>query len=317
MRNRQAGPFQKIFNSFIGIIIGIILLPVSLYVLYTGENLTDYASIVEKASLIEANKPSGEGTLVKFRGPIKEGDFIKSAYFDGDLLNIIEIVEEYDEEIRKDSKGRKKKRREWDDISRDEESASYITLGDIKVDLRNADIRGEMELTVMHKGRGDTDWIKGSPSSSPPIGTRRLTVKGVPAIGEFTVVGKLSGGKISDGEAFFVTPETMSELVKNLKGEQNFKYWLLKVVSFFLFWIGLNLLIGPALAILDVADDFLPFLKFATSGISAGLMFVTAVIAFAVVLITTLLIKLFWVIVALVFLGGALCVYIFITKSKS
>ena len=125
-----------------------------------------------------------------------------------------------------------------------------------------------------------------------------------------------SNGKIVEGEVFFVTPEPMNTLVTNLKAEQNTRYWILKFISFILFWIGLNLIIGPLLAILDVADDFLPFLKFATRGVSSLLLFITAVIAFIVVLVMTLLIKLFWLLIVLSIIGVGVFVYIAISKTK-
>ena len=50
---KRQGPIQKIINSFVGIIIGIILLPLSLGLIYYGENLKDYAKIVENTPLIE------------------------------------------------------------------------------------------------------------------------------------------------------------------------------------------------------------------------------------------------------------------------
>lgn len=137
-----------------------------------------------------------------------------------------------------------------------------------------------------------------NPGAEPFVGAQRVEVTGIPWGVELTVVGECRGGTIASGSERpkdFLLIAAMSEkaLVDALATEDAMVKWLGRVAMFVLLWIGQMLVLGPLTALLGSIPWVGDFLGGATSLI---LGLVTGLLAFALTLLTVLLIKLWWAI---------------------
>ncbi|MEO0107110.1 MAG: TMEM43 family protein [candidate division WOR-3 bacterium] len=158
-----------------------------------------------------------------------------------------------------------------------------------------------------------TDYIfigKGT-FDNPQVGDIRLRFEAVQTGISVTLFGKKQGENIiaylhkGRDRLFRALSGTREEAIATLKTEHKMIGWFLRIVGFLLMWIGLNLILGPIGAILDI----LPFLGNLSRGIIGVITFLVALVLSIVTILISMifhnlvaLIIFIIVVVALIFL---------------
>lgn len=132
-------------------------------------------------------------------------------------------------------------------------------------------------------------------NSYPPTKTREV-VEGIPADQTMLVIGETNNGYIRSGDPFIVSNKTDAEVVADVKSAENLKFWLIKGAAWFFIASGLTALFGPIFALLNI----LPGLGSALSGL---VFFINAIIAAVIVALGSLVIKFWYVFLALIVVG--------------
>jgi hypothetical protein len=133
-------------------------------------------------------------------------------------------------------------------------------------------------------------------SSTPELGDYRIVVNYLALDTELLVIGEISGSTISGGETFIVSNKSDADLVGDLKTAETTMYWVMKGGAWLLLTFGLLMMIGPILSLLD----FIPIAGQAANCVAS---IVAAIIAAGIVLAATLIIKFWYICIALAVLG--------------
>ncbi len=288
-------------GAVFGVIFGILLVPLGLYLTYHGEiKLVNHGKVFDGVEMMEPEAAgSMDGQLVKISGQ-PEGNFISLPEWDGQALYFRDTVEEYEEET--DAEGEvteewntKETRSEWADFS----------LGPIEVRPGdNAKPVGEDEVYSAYKKKFETAFHVGTDSSSPQVGDRRRTIDVLDASKPVIVLGEMSGGSIQSGGptgSFVVSTLNEGATSQALHTEYKITYWLMKGGAVLAIFVGIMLIFGP----LTWLVGHVPFVGESLSCGFAAIAFVIAVVCVGVI---TIFIKAFWILVILAVLGIAFVV---------
>ena len=155
-------------------------------------------------------------------------------------------------------------------------SAKPVTLTDT---MLNAGARGKVKRAsdkYLYAGYGSID--------NPGLGDVRISYQAVVPTSNVTLYGERHGKEIQSydwkGEVtlFRIIEGTHKEALKTMHGEHVTMTWILRLVGFFLMWMGLSSVLGPIHAIMDIV----PFIG------SAG-RFVVGLVLFPVALVLSLI----------------------------
>ncbi|MDD3647907.1 MAG: TMEM43 family protein [Candidatus Dojkabacteria bacterium] len=131
---------------------------------------------------------------------------------------------------------------------------------------------------------------------TPDIGDERLVVEYLPIETEMLVVGEISGTTVSGGDTFIVSNKSDSELLSDLKTEETTMYWVMKGAVWLMLTFGLLMILSPILSLLD-------FIPVAGKAASCVATIVAAVISAGIVIAGTLIIKYWFLCIALAVIG--------------
>ena len=247
---------EKGFLSILFLILGVFFIGWSIYIFYEAKHAVDYASIVANAPVIDPANPSVDNQLVKFRAPISKGDFIKCEYKDGDFLEIQTLFYKYVEQEETRNKRRVKVQR-WDHIYTDIKRAHNIEFGKISLVSGAAEFKTDLyDLATFYKLPDGSDWTSDFDYNPVPLGSEKKEVRGIYGTGDLTVVGMLVNGKISGGDPFIITPQTIDDLIASMKKEQVDDYSFRRFCSFALFLLGLASIVPSLITLNKLRHDY-------------------------------------------------------------
>lgn len=140
-------------------------------------------------------------------------------------------------------------------------------------------------------------------ASTPMVGDMRVSYTYVPSEVTGSVVGSWDGNQIAGhyyGETDYFLGAfagSLKDFQATLQGKHNTMSWVIRIASFFMMWIGLNMLLGPVILLIGSV----PFLGDVGKGVISLL---TGVLAFVLWILTFLLANLWLVLIVLAIIGG-------------
>ena len=173
-----------------------------------------------------------------------------------------------------------------------------------------SDCRHELDMTTCldvcvelcdFKSYGEYVEVKSGQSVSPDLGDYRIVVDYLPVESDILVVGEISGSSVSGGDTFIVTNKTDAELLNDLKTSETTAYWLMKAGALVLLTLGILMILSPILSLLD-------FIPVAGKAASCVATVIALLVSLAIVVSGTLVIKYWFVCIALAVIGVAILV---------
>lgn len=327
----SSNPIARKFREFKGKIGGIcaapILIIIAFVLLFGSERIAKKSAVVENLELEKATEVTADDGMHKIQGiPIIENaatapELGTVLYYDYEIEEYREVEETETETVTRIENGKEIE----DTVERtklvekwvEEESGSKwgsFSLGEYIIEPDGAKMELDLSTKTYYEDMGMYVELGSGRSVTPDLGDRRLVVNYLPLDDELVVVGEVSGTTISGGDVFIISNKSAGELVDELKSEENMFYWVMKVGSWVLFTVGILSLLGPILALVD----FIPLVgKSATCAASV----VAAIIAAGIVLAGTIVIKYWFICLALLLLvlfgGIAFAVILMSRKSKA
>lgn len=317
--NPIARKFRNLKGSIAGIGCGPILMILALGTLFYGEKFQRSSKIVEQLSLETAQEVTATEGLHKMSGkPVvstpanapEVGDalyysFAKQQYqeveeTEYETVTTIENGQEVEEEIE-----RVKVVEKWVDLETENKWAEF-KLGNYNVKTAGADLRLDLARKEYREDMGLYHELSSGMSITPEIGDYRKVIEYLTSDTELLIVGQISGSTISSGgEVFIITTKSDAELLSSMKTEETTLYWVSKGASWLLLTIGLLLILGPILSLLD-------FIPIAGQAANCAATIIAAVISVGIVLAGTLIIKFWWACLALSVIGIVVLVVLLI-----
>ena len=200
----------------------------------------------------------------------------------------VEVTEEIDEEV-------------WAWETMDSESAwAQVKLGTISIDPKACNIGALKWQTVHSDEYEDTD-----------TGYKlQESVKVLYANTNVWLAAEFEGGQVIDQPDFYrITTGTMDDMVASAHSEEEGKRWVTIILSVVLWTISLNLILGPAMILINIIP-----IKQISGAIRGVLTFVSLLIACVITFITYVFIRYWWVIALLL---AALIVYVIYSANKN
>lgn len=292
----SSNPIARYFRNFMksvgGVFIGILLFIGSFGVMWYSENFTEHSKVVEALPMSGASALV-EGT-VKFEGPLTVSEYVyskpdsKQALYYNYLqekceLEVYQVTETVTRNGQDIEQTVEKERNVWK--GEPVKQWAKFSIGGIPV---NADTsKNKLQLTEFSK-QGDF-----SDGTCVLDSVRHKTEGFIAASGTtLLVVGDFLGGSVSGGETFIVSDMGNDALIAKLQAEEKAAFWILKALAAVMFAFGLTLIVSPVLMLLN----FFP-------GLGKALQFVvfliSLVLGIVVVLISTIILKLWWLILIL------------------
>lgn len=343
--NPIARKFRDIGSAFKGIGFGFVLLVVGIVLVYFSvRGVKEYSKVVEALPMQETTTETNSG-LVKTKGELFSNTPITFEYKNCSsilgckqpsleskkLENILyvsatwqryEIVKEVRTETRtKTENGQDiqetveitEYNEKWVDKKTDEKWAGGIMLDNIKLAPENAQIKLNYQTSEDNKvfidGAGEINNYGQQASSE--IGNTRIQIKYIPNnLKEIIVVGNLSNNQMVDGEPFILTNMSDSELVESLKSSENTQRLVMRVLAWLALTIGFAMIIAPIMEIVEIV----PVLG---NSIKSFAGIVGAVVSLVIVIAGVLIIKYWYIILALGILILGLIVFAIIKKLSS
>lgn len=148
----------------------------------------------------------------------------------------------------------------------------------------------------------------GNSLQNPQIGDMRISYHVIPLEIETTILGKLKGDKIStyidknNKKTYRLFYGTSESAISQLRSEYLVEIWMFRVFGLFFMWVGLLLLFGPIITLLDI----IPILGSLGNAITLLLTFITALILSIITIIVSMIFH------SLIALLIAICVTIFL-----
>lgn len=143
----------------------------------------------------------------------------------------------------------------------------------------------------------------------PQVGDVRVSYRGLPQNSQVTVFGKQEGSQLNpfitnrQDRLYRAFLSDRDSAIATMNSEYTAITWILRLVGFFMMWIGLGMLFGPISAFLDV----LPFLGNLGRGMIGFVTFAVAFVLSAItILISVILHNILAMIVVLLLLVGGI-----------
>jgi hypothetical protein len=245
---RSAG--SQISSRLGGILIGLILIIISFFVVWHSENLEKSSAAIKKFPLLSAEQAVGKSGMVKIQGlvtstPIKNAKDPRDLLYYHQTREELEMVKSTETETRvvtKDGQDieqtieREVEKPEW--VSKlDEEKWAPIVLAN-KIGITKPEAaRRILNLTSIFSDVQEKV---------------RENVGGVLANEPLIVIGEINNDMISGGHPFIISNLSDLALIASLESSESTAWWLWKLATLLLFGIGLYLLLGPVLLVLDI-----------------------------------------------------------------
>lgn len=304
-----------------------ILILVAVGLLFYSEGFHKSSEVLKDLSLQKATEVAGQSGLKMISGDIKISEGLEAPGV-GKVL-YYDLVKETYEEVEEKEYNTRTKVENGEEIEETVETTKLVEkwvtkekvegkwagfgLGEIEIVPDKANLRIDFKKKQFKENEAGE--LTEASGSSPKIGDKRVIVNYLPVDAKLIVIGELKNDRIADGSEFIITDKTVDQLMSDVKGEETFWYWFLKFMIWLLFTIGMTSIVGPILALLD----FIPLVGSAAKTV-AGI--ISAVIAFIIVLIASLLIKFWWLflIVAVLAVAGMVALLLYLwskLKKKS
>lgn len=297
---RKAG--SQISSRIGGVLVGLVLIIISLVVVWKSENLVKSSAVVKSLPLIQAEQAVGKTGLVKVQGRVnsmpisspkdprqllyyhqtrEELEMVKSTEIETKVVtqNGQDVEQTIEKEVEKP---------EW--VSKfDEAKWAPIVLAD-KITVNNpANAQAKLNLTSIFSDTQEKV---------------REEVRGVLATENLIVIGEINNNVIDGGQPFIISNQSDSALIASLESSENIIWWLYKLATALLFGIGLYLLLGPVLLLLDI----IPILGNLGKGI---ILIASLLIGVLFTLFSSLIIN-YWYIVLIIII--AVVIYLFTAR---
>ncbi len=155
--------------------------------------------------------------------------------------------------------------------------------------------------------QGKYIYVGGFSMDDPIVGDTRISFTAIPSGKTVTAFGKLDGDKISpfvnkDGKTLYEARTTgFEESVVAMEKEHTMSLWFLRILGFFMMWIGLKMVLAPLSVLLDVLP-ILGHISRGAVGLVTGLL--SIVLSIVTILVSMLLHNIYAVIVAAVLAAG-------------
>lgn len=326
----SANPIARKFRDIKGKVGGICAAPIlgilAFLLLFGGEKLGKSSEVVENLDLEQATEVTADSGMHKIQGQpeIVEAalapELGKVLYYKYTQQEYKEVEEKETETVTKVENGkdveetieRTKLVDKWVDGETGSEWAIF-KLGNYTVVPSGAKMEIDVESKTFYENYlGDYEEGSAGRVDTPDIGDRRMIVEYLPVDEEMLVVGEISGSTIKSGETFIISNKGDEELISDLKSSENAIYWMMKIGSWLFFTLAILSLLGPILALVD----FIPLVgKSATCAASI----VAGILSFIIVLAGTLIIKFWFVFLAMMALvfGLLIVILVFVLTKKS
>jgi VIT1/CCC1 family predicted Fe2+/Mn2+ transporter len=308
--NPIAKKFRNLKGSITGVGCGPILIVLALGILFYGEKFQRSSKIVEQLSLETAEEVtateglhmmSGKPTVTTPAEAPEVGNVLYYYYAKQEYQEVEET--EYEtvtgvengQEVEEDIE-RVKIVEKWVDKETESKWAEF-KLGNYEVKTAGADLKLDLSKKEYREDLGVYYELTSAMSSTPALGDYRLVVDYLTIDEELLVVGQISGSTISSGgEVYIITTKTDAELLSDMKTEETAIYWVTKGATWLLLTIGLLMMIGPILSLLD-------FIPIAGQAANCAASVIAAVISVGIVLAGTLIIRYWWICLGLSVIG--------------
>ena len=294
-------------GAVLGVLLGLIMIPVGFYVAYHGEaRLVDHSKVFES---VEMSSPEAavamDGELVKFSGE-PQGQFLTIPQAGGEFLYWTRQLEEYVEE--EDSDGNVEYR--WRSRQSETHWVDAFEIGSISVRPDGAHPVGRREVYSAYKRRYETSFRESTQPGTPEVGDQRETIDVLRASTPAIVLGEMSNGSVQGGSSFIVSTLNEQQTQETLRSEYVAAYWGLKAGAVALIFFGIMSVFGP----LTKLVGYVPLVG---DGLSCA--FSAAAFVFAVVSVTiiTVFMQAFWVLVALALLAVAFMIFRGVTTPRN
>ena len=202
----------------------------------------------------------------------------------------VEITEEVEEEVW-----------EWETLESDEDWAQF-KLGTITIDPQKCKI-GELKWQQVYKDEYE-DYDTGYKI--------RETCEVMYANVSVILAAEFAGGQVVDKPDFYrITTGSMDDMVAKAHGEEEGQRWMLIVLSVILWTISMNLILGPAMILINIIP-----IKEISGAVRGVLTFVSLIIACLITFVTYVAIRYWWVIVLALLALTAFVIYS-VNKNRS
>jgi len=338
---------SNILDSFVGLLVGILIFLVSFWVLWTNEGSVDLAQIAKQSIPISVRVVgnAANGKFVSLSGKLTTEDKVSDSQYgqNGDYLVLnrkVEMfawVEKAKSETKDEmgggsatkttytyAKGWTAAPKETSDFKYPEghenpapavQNESFIAktakIGEYSVDPRTIELPSSKPLAGQYRfaGRGSLP--------SPQVGDVRISYSALENNFNVTAFGKLDGGDLvpyyftADKSLYRAVRGSRDSALAALAAEHKAAVWTIRIVGFLMMWLGLFLFFGPLNAVLKV----FPFLGTAGRWLSGAVTFPVALALSAVTILISLIAHNIWLLLAAVVLVGAGSFWL-ITKRK-
>lgn len=304
-------------DSIKGIFLGLILIPIALYLCYFGEMRKEISSYVKHTVVMAPGTTPAEEADIHFTGTPEAEPVSDSAYGVGSAWYIDRQVELYKQvektrTVKKDGKDFEEKYlvNEW--VRDPEESktfaASQFKFGPLTVTPTAAThwLEAKTNTTLMPQT------LIGKPAGvAAALGDKRVTITGIKAGSPLYVAGHFSNGIVAPNEDGMMVVSALSEkeTMQALKSSDRFIYWAIKIFAFFLLYGGFMMVLGPV----TWALSWIPLI----GNLGKGLMgFCMCVLSFVIIFSMSMLIHFFWWVVGGITAFLVLLIALGVTLSK-
>lgn len=216
------------------------------------------------------------------------------------------VTEEYEIETVKEG---------WRDKGTDSMWAELV-LGTVTIKPDSAKTKMDSETTTVVDVVLPSEFDEGSlyvagskEEASAKVGDTRMSLTTIPVGEELIVVGEVYNGVIEGGETFVISDMSETQLLEELRADQQTTHKIYKYIAIALFTLGFMMLIGPILAL----ADFIPLV----GGMARTVAFVVGLVSAIVVVNVGIFVLQYWwalLIIVVLLAAGA---YYYITQSES
>ncbi len=343
--------FEKLVNSIGGIVIGVILVFVGIFVLYQNEGRVDYSVVAHKAISFET---ADQDDLAYTTGPIQSQETIGDGLYvgSGSFVSLSRNVEMFAWTEKKsqnnDNTTKTTYKKEWvksvpdssefletkghenpaNSVESTQVVISKATIGDINVNPSEANLAPEKKLNPSSLNliniqapvttvAGDYVYVGTGANIGPEVGNLRVSYTGFTYPTTVTMYGRADGKSLNmhQGEQerplYRIFPGTHADAQAVLKQEYQTQGWIMRFLGFFLLWIAIGMIFAPLTTILEV----IPVLGHLGKSMIGILSFLLALVIAIVVSVTSMILH---NLIAALLVGCLVlaCVYFLVIKRK-
>lgn len=323
--NPLAKKIRNLKSAISGACMAPIIILVALGILYYGETFKRDSAIVSTLELQQANEVSGENGLHKITDKPTILESVNAPEV-GEVLYYSSKIEHFEEatETRRETTTEVIDGKEVEKVVEkevlvekwvEEESSSEwaeFKLGDIEIRTSGAETKLNTKKAEYWEDLfGDFEKLDSATTKTPKLGDRRLVVTYLEVNEDIIAIGDISNDKLSNGDIFMITNKTDSELIEGLENSESTIYWVTKVVAWFMLSAGFTSIVGPMLAL----TDFIPLVGGMARSVAG---FISAVTAFLIVVMVSILIKFWWlfIILMILLLTGMVGLFLYLQGKK-